>query len=396
MPKIKQKRYYWDMYKVRKASRAGESGAVAIFTVIFFLLLVSVITLGFVRIMLQEQSQAVDNDLSQSALNSAQAGVEDAKRVVKWYTNNCPGNAACTAYEAALNSTSCNAIYGSMTIKNKVPGFTVVGDGVQVSSDPEFNQVYTCLTISMNSPKLAGNLSEGKSEIIPLRATGAFNRVKIRWYSTKDTGGVNVTVNTLPLTTPLLARTSWPSSKPPIMRTQLISHPENSTGTFAQQDVTSKTRFLYPFESLATTQDRFSSDVGGENTQLSPTLTSCSDVPRGGEYYCEADMYLNLLSGVYNGGAMNYLRLNTIYKNSDYQIELFNGLTPVNFMGVQPIVDVTGRANDVFRRVQVGIRADVGDYPENALESAQQICKKFSVTNNPADFNELNCAPPAP
>lgn len=380
------------MYHTGEGSYRRESGAVAIFTVIFFLLLVSVITIGFVRIMLQEQSQAIDNDLSQSAYNSAQAGVEDAKRVVQWYNANCPGNTACAAVE---NSSTCDGIYGNEGLTNAVTGFNVLSGserGVRVSSDAGFNQAYTCLIIRLNTPNLPGTLTRGKSDIVPLRATGPFNMVKLRWYSTRDSGGSNANVTPAPATPPLPEESGWASGRPPMMRVQWIQHP---SGNFALQDVTSKTLFLYPSLNAAVAPTTvFSFDAAGENTPYGPISTSCSTTQRSSIYYCEADLYVDPPRTAYGG--INYLRLTSIYGDTDYQLELLNNGSPVNFAGVQPIVDVTGRANDVYRRLQVGIRADVGEYPENVVESAQQICKNFYVTNSEADFNGLTCAPPAP
>ena len=62
-----------------------QSGIAAIFTVVFFTLLISVIILSFIKIVTQDQQQATNSDLSNSAYDSAEAGVEDAKRALKQY-----------------------------------------------------------------------------------------------------------------------------------------------------------------------------------------------------------------------------------------------------------------------------------------------------------------------
>ena len=58
-----------------------QSGMVSILVVMFFMIFMSLLIVGFVKIMSDEQRQATDNDLSASALAAAQSGVEDGKRI---------------------------------------------------------------------------------------------------------------------------------------------------------------------------------------------------------------------------------------------------------------------------------------------------------------------------
>lgn len=87
-----------------------ERGAVSIFIVIFAALLMTIVTIGFVRIMVNDQSQATNSDLSQSAYDSALAGVEDAKRALLQYQTICATGtvAECNAATAGVSSSVCN------------------------------------------------------------------------------------------------------------------------------------------------------------------------------------------------------------------------------------------------------------------------------------------------
>ena len=88
------------------------------------------------------------------------------------------------------------------------------------------------------------------------------------------------------------------------------------------------------------------------------------------------------------------MNIAAFYNKTDYKIELLNDNDPVLFNGVQPEVDSTGRANDLFRRVVS--RVEIGNtfnYPLAALETRNNICKNFSVTTESGDYSASDCEP---
>lgn len=68
------------------------------------MIFISLIVVGYTSIVVKDQQQVIDNDLSASAIAAAQAGVEDGKRFILYCDNN-PSAAGC---DTVLNGSDCN------------------------------------------------------------------------------------------------------------------------------------------------------------------------------------------------------------------------------------------------------------------------------------------------
>ena len=391
-----------------------QSGAVSLFMVIFAMLLMSVVTISFLRIMTSDQNQASNNDLSQSAYDSAQAGVEDAKRALLTYTQFCKTSSAseCEQYARDLASTECNAaIFRSGVVKTGDSSDTAGGIGhpevkVQQSSavdenggsiDAALDQAYTCVTMTLDTDDYTAPLRANESKLIPLVSTAPFSTVTVQWFSRSDvantTGAVNLpTVSSN--TKPLLLQANWPGDRPSVMRTQFMQVGDNFrlSNFDARNDAgesNANTVFLYPASNgLSSSTELVLADrdvrrtesgaVGPADQGSAPTPIQCTTSVSAGGYACSATLRLPTPIG---GGAVatSYLRLTPLYNASHVRITLGGA----QFKGVEPIVDATGRANDLFRRVQS--RIDLYDtsfpYPDAAVDVNGNFCKDFGVTD---------------
>lgn len=390
-----------------------QSGAVSLFVVVFFMLLVTVVTVSFLRLMISDQQQASNNDLSQSAYDSAQAGVEDAKRALLKYRSDClssPGS--CAGYASSLSTTECNAAL------NGISGTGAIGPNgktdeilVQQSlsgNDAALDQAYTCVTIQLETDDYVGNVSANQSQIVPLISASAFDRVRIEWFSKEDvmTSGSSAAVNLSPVGAsgqPLYTQGQWPLNRPPLMRAQLIQFAQ--TFTVASFDTVSGAQsngasmFLYPTsqsgipERTMTDYDqRKTSPTDNPNPKdalTTPTAISCVTTLNSGGYACSAVLVLpQAIGSASNVDRTAFLRLMPLYNATHFSVTLWNGpvnagSVPVKFKDVQPEVDSTGRANDIFRRVQS--RVDLFDtsfpYPDASIDLTGNFCKDFAVTD---------------
>jgi hypothetical protein len=387
-----------------------QQGAVSLFVVIFAALLITVVTVSFIRIMIQNQQQATANDISQSAYDSAQAGVEDAKRAILLYTKNCNSGGNCSLN--TINSPTCNLAVRTLSdvsqTGNEIPIRTNI-------NDDKLNQAYTCVTIDMTPDEYLGFLETDSSKMIPLVGVGDFDTIKIQWFNSSDSGGgsvggsgtINIDVPTAG-STALLTKASWldttNKSRPSVLRSQLIQY--NTTAGFSLNDfnfasadnASNNTLFLYPSALLAGTSSFLVNARPG--TPGAPSQEYCSGNITSGGYACSATLALpKPVDASHNA----YLNLKSFYRASHYRITLYDSKQPVagepgkliSFNKVQPSIDSTGRANDKFRRVQSRVELINTEfpYPRAEIDINGNLCKSFFVTDTPADYIAGSCTP---
>lgn len=370
-----------------------QRGAVSLFAVIFGSLMLTILTVGFIKLMITDQQRATDNDLSQSAYDAALAGVEDAKRVVRAAQAGNP-----LAIRVLSQPAHCNMVAQSGVVNGSTSGETIIQTGTRAGKS--FGQAYTCVKIHPNSPDFIYKALEDKSQIVPLRATRDFNKIIIEWYKRDDESNSNmgqaanvnrnVSLNNLPQKSKWVTD-SGTNNVPPLMRAQLINPGASTPDLLSQLDKTGNTFFLWPRvmatspvspTNLSTALPRA---TDGRHTSNQPSTVSCSRVFEfSNEYSCRAIIDVGVISRADSASA--FLRLNSIYKGSSVRVVLQNSSgDTVEFEGVQPVVDSTGRAADLFRRVEARLR--IGDdfkYPDNAVELLNNLCKDFIVSRKSA------------
>lgn len=390
-----------------------QHGAVSLFVVIFAALLITVVTVSFIRIMIQNQQQSTANDLSRSAYDSAQAGVEDGKRAILLLQNKCDPTSptfvdqnTCDTAQALYSSlSSCNAAVDQLSdvIANKATDGTNEILVKSSSGNVNLNQAYTCVKIITDTPYVEGSLLTDESKLIPLVGITDFDKIKIEWYTRNNLLDPNNTKAIVPpngFGTHLLMKSSWQKNLASVMRAQLIEF--NSTFKVSDFDNgagSNNTLFLYPsYRNVNSTNFAINSHptnllAGSPGT---PSEVICTNISAGG-YSCSATIQLPKSITIVGGVAKQkaYLNLKSLYKASDYKVSLINSADPtksVNFKNVQPEIDSTGRANDIFRRVRTRVELSDSDFPfpQAEIDVTGNLCKTFFVTDPAKDPDALN------
>lgn len=389
-----------------------QSGAVSIFVVVFSALFVTIITVSFVGLMIRGQQQAANADLSNSAYDSALAGVEDAKRMLLKYRQCLSSNSnsgECTTLRAMFANPTCNMVKRSATnfSDNSESEMLIKTSDIVDSTSGSLDQAYTCVTVSYTAEDKELLIRDGESALIPIDSSGAsYNKIKISWFTKDPAGGLNLNLPT-GANTDLPTKSQWMNvgagnTRPPILRAQWIQHSSSFNAADFDSDKTenfatvanTKTLFLYP-NSQVTSTNEFAADNRSATvaSTKAPAQVYCSTTfYNNGQYACSAEYTLPDPIGN-TGSRTGYLQLGAIYNSTKVKISLLNNNDAVTI--VAPIVDSTGRANDLFRRVKVGI-SFTGEYPRANFDITGNLCKDFSVSTTSDGYDPGSCDPNNP
>lgn len=353
-----------------------EAGFVSLLTVVMFMILTTIVTVSFVTLTLGEQRQTLNDDLAKGAYEASQAGIEDAKRAIRYCKNN--------GCEAALYNQSCPGFFLSGAVTSGL-GISPVNGTVRVG-DASANQRYTCVTVSNQISKYWGELDPNSASaqtlFLPLKSDQSFNRVKISW---SQKTGTSTVPNSLTSSNP--TRPNWQSGWPAMMRAMIMDHP---TGNITETNITSRSSFFVPHGS--------GTNSTSQASMGSRIMTRCNASAMGGAGNIDADYVCSMTIDGVGGAARDwYLQLAPYYQAAAFKVELFNGSNPVKMSDVGYLVDSTGAVADVYRRVQVLLGPDDVVSPSSAIQSGEKLCKNIAVTGlygSPLSLNE-NCSPSA-
>lgn len=352
----------------------NQTGAASLITVIFISLILMIVTVSFIRLAVREQRTSSDNDLTNRAFFTAEAGLEDAKQGIKNYLED-------DSY--ALNADTCDP----------AQGFTG-----QLSTGVEFDTEYTCQLIDLTPASYVAQLDVNETvqtAINPVNEGGNpfnFDKIRIRWHALDSSlDGVPASLRT---STDLPEVSDWnnPSNDYPAMLiVQFFSHPKSSSFTttdLGEDD--NYIAYLNPYNG--------GTDAGDYDTQAGDgeiLNANCDTGGVGSQYACEIT-----ITGFDGNSIQNYMRITSLYTGTNVSVELFTDSDAQRYFGdSQAVVDVTARAGDVYRRVQTVLslsELNVLPSPSTAITSGADICKNFLVTNDPDDFNGVSgtsCAP---
>lgn len=414
---------------MKTSSKTTKRGAASLFVVIITIILLGVITLGFTRLILSEANQTSNTDLSQSAYDSALAGIEDAKiAILRYHACLADGHSAdanslpdtCEYFisqmQNGINSNSCDTVANILgRSQNRVEGDTTGGeviiqetqDSNSSGSSEYMSQAYTCVTIKEDLEDYRTTLnSTDRLRVVPIRTTdiNRLSSIDVEWYSdTNNTNNgrksstfaddISIYNNGFPVNNEKTQRTA------PVISVQLIQTDQSfklSELDASRSNNNTDVAMLY-LRPTSKNEDKTQhisasqvADTANKSIRNDPFDAYCAV---RSPFYCKTNISLpSTYRGESRDPYTSFLVLGLPYgvSNTDIAITLRDkDGKALAFNGVQAKVDSTGRANDLYRRVES--RIELADayfpYPEFTIQMTgngdeSSIEKSFWVTNN--------------
>lgn len=402
--------------------RETKKGVTSLYVVIFATILFGVMTLGFIKLMVSESSQSSDEELSESAYDAAMAGVEDAKVAASQYYAKKDNGEAVNPTElfSAGDSENCallkKYLYGPASVIDESGGETNVEVKIQESNnantDTPTEQAYTCVIMSNQTSDYRGTMdSANRVKVIPIKISkedaDVFG-IRFSWFTAVNgTKLENLNHGGYLLNSPR-------STIPPAIALSVISVPYDSSGNILAGSMSSNdfpTVLSLPTNPNDTNDpititrseliDHSNSEKPDSHKPVqvgckSPGSTSESGVVR--EFACAVQLQFkeganNCLGAspcyIYLVASMPYGTVTTDFMVEKFE-DNFGNVSP--FKDVQVVVDSTGRANDLYRRVETRLSPadDYFPYPQFELElggsnesgADDALKKNFYITKN--------------
>ncbi len=340
--------------------KKDERGVASIIIVMLMIMILTLIVLAMARNANREQRQSLDRQLSAQASYAAESGVNDT---VEYIRKNL------TADESVLpkKKTTCD---GVPTLKN-ISGADTEQSAGQVGDDSTIK--YTCILYDREPPTIElANVGSGSATMMPIQngnATG-ISSLTISWEDTIASGGGSKFScgdgSSLPPSSSYGA-----NCEIGMLRLEFI----NASSESLKRDVlidNDAVIFAYP-GGTDSTPNR--GNNRGENSGiLSSAICSATGTP----YKCK----ITVTGMDMVGDAQMYLRIKTLYRDGS-KVSISGTSAdgqPVNFKNGQIVIDSTGKANDVLKRIQVRVPVIPGyETSDYAIKTSGNLCKLVDV-----------------
>lgn len=390
---------------MRKMQKTKQ-GMASIYVVVFVTMLIGVITLSFLRVMLSESGRTEKSTLADSAMNSAMAGVEDAKTILTSY-NECITDSSgknCDKIKELVEKSTDKCDLGEDSAGETTIGFSGEGNSGSIN-----DQAYTCVNLTVKGNYVDSIDDNNPVLVVPMRVENGVNindieGVRLTWQSvnnesSSDYGNFNNgDVNKKDVIS-VLGKSGVTTdghenvSKANGLKVTLIQTSANyNLDSFYASDSTTTNRatlMLLPSNDSTINKDIAKEEFikSADKTYNAPLSVYCDS----SNLRCSTELHFPKPKNGDRIESTFFLVISRVYSKptvDEVTVQMFNNEAHVDenevpFFNVQPIVDSTGRAGDLVRRVEVRLGSNAGQFvPLSELTVDGGLSKDFFVTKN--------------
>lgn len=348
---------------------SNQKGMVSFITVIFLASILLAITIGFTRIMISNNRQSLDGQLNTQAFYAAESGINDflyKYREILNIANQAERVAALADLETKYGLyRPCNDIIDYLSLQT---------DSVLDSNTPV---KYSCLLVD-NSVKhifVDVDINHGKMYQIEGDDNAAITQIGVAWGKKEETGVRN--------STQLVKQSDWsPDLLDPVPAMLRVTLYATKNGFDRANLITNQVNYYLVPNNHGSDPSKFKIQNLNDGDILAVNCNESAE-----DYKCA--VIFETAGSMFNGLGLSkdetFIRVRPIYKSTSVKIDLPKKNNPVGeedyreLVNAQFVIDVTGRASDVFKRIQVRKDASYDYYyPEFVTKTANNICKQYA------------------
>jgi len=370
-------------------TKGNESGLVSIIVVTIVIIILSLMTIGFAKIMDRELRQSLDRELATQANYAAESGMNDARNYV---LDRIKNNQIADIGPDCLDTAALNATQQQFFV-----------DSGSISSGSAGTVKYTCVTVDTHPKELLfDKIPAGHSKIFRVVTSTPLDRLYFSWNNsgaTSSTGATALSYPTFP------AESYWAGAghdkATGVLRTTVYPVAGAGVGAPGDQNANlesrARTYFMYPNGSASGVPgaEPFAPSNGtivpGNCNQNSFTT---SPLPyKQSKHFCNS-----VLTGMSASPTFfYYVRITAVYRDLTVSIQGTDASgNPLKFDKAQGVIDVTAKGNDVLKRLQGRVSLDSDyDYPEYTIQSMDTLCKRLRLPKTgPSSYDQARIDDP--
>lgn len=366
------------MIKLKSPLPLHDQGFVSIVVALLLMILVSLIVLGFAFLARQNAYQSQNRVLSTQAFYAAETGVNDAIDYIK--TQLQLGN-------PISSNTNCDDLKTNHGYSNN-------------PDNNKPNVSYTCVLYNSAPDSLKTTATTDQSDVLLVHADGPdpIESITIYWSDHDNPDGQDFAQNDKFFLPELWYYTGgggpddFVKNGTGIIRATLIPV---YGGVINRDDSTnrSQTIFLYPHKSGINSPGTASFLNSANPTDVNQGVFANANCNSSNPKDKKCAITINNLNNNLGRGSTNtfYLRLRSIYRSSDVQVtaKVQGRVGNVALSNDQILIDATGKADNVLRRIQVRVpfTGNSIGHPEYAVETSNGLCKRLQVWDGGASVD---------